>query len=426
MASRRAFQLFVLWRRLAPTARLLIACRAARSLGQGVLVVDFALYLNALHWTAVEISAVYTGGLLLGSLLTLLSGSASDRFGRKPFLFWYGVSQALAALVALATTEPLLLGAAAIVGAFGRGANGAAGPFGPVEQAWLSERLAHEDFGPVYSLNTAVGYGGMAAGALLAALPALWAPWLPGDVRYRPLFVFVLIGAAVTLWLLPRMAEARDTIVDRGGVDHGGVDRERIGGAQDDNETIGDWRHQRGMLVRLMGINALNGLASGVIGPFMAYWFHLRYGVGAAAIAPVIAAGFVLASVASLWTGWLTRRLGTAWAVVVTRLAGVVLLAALPFAPTYALAAGCYALRAAFNRGSAGARQAVGVKLVGPAHRGLAASLNAISMQVPRAVGPVVGGVLLETNLLALPMLIAAALQAAYLTLYGITFRELD
>ncbi|MGH7095100.1 MAG: hypothetical protein ACREFB_16415, partial [Stellaceae bacterium] len=104
----------------------------------------------------------------------------------------------------------------------------------------------------------------------------------------------------------------------------------------------------------------------------------------------------------------------------------LVLLIALPFAPTYGLAAACYVLRTAFNQGSAGARQAVGLRLVGPARRGLAASLNAISMQIPRAIGPVFGGALFDTGLLALPMLVAAGLQAVYLALYAIAFRRID
>lgn len=413
MTTNRLFPMPEVLGRLSPTARFLIACRAARSLGQGALVVDFALYLRALHWNAVQMGAVYMGGLLLGAGLTLASGSLSDGIGRKPFLFGYGIAQVLAALVAVGTSQPAWLAAAAVIGAFGRGANGAAGPFGPVEQAWLAERLADADFGPVYSLNTAVGYGGMAAGAGLAALPALWARWLPGALGYRPLFLLVLLGALITLWLLPRMTESRAAAPARRQV-------------RRDAAVTEDWGRQRGMLFRLMGINAVNGLAVGVIGPFMALWFNLRYGEGPAAIAPVIALGFILSSVASLCTAWLTRRLGLALSVVATRLAGVVLLALLPFAPSYGLAAACYVLRAAFNRGSAGARQAVGLRLVGPARRGLAASLNAASMQIPRAFGPILGGLLLDTDLLVLPMLIAAALQVAYLTLYGLTFRRLD
>ncbi len=397
--------------RMPPTARLLIACRAVRSLGQGALVVDFALYLHELDWSALQIGAVYMGGLLLGAALTLLAGPLSDRIGRRPFLIGYESALVLAALVALTTANPVWLGAAAMVGAFGRGANGAAGPFGPVEQAWLGDGLADTDFGPVYSLNTAAGFAGMAAGAVLASLPSLWADWLPGPLRYRPLFLLVLLGALATLALLARMAETRGA---------------RAATPPPPAPAAEERRREHGMLLRLMGVNTLNGIAIGVIGPFMALWFHLRFGAGPAEIGPVIALGFLLSSLAALWTGWLTRRLGAALSVVAMRSVGLGLLALLPFMPSYGLAAACYVLRAACNRSTAGARQVVGLKLVAPARRGLAASLNSISMQIPRAIGPVIGGALLDVGLLTLPMLIAAALQGAYLALYAAIFRRVD
>lgn len=405
-----------LLRRLSPTARLLIACRLARSIGQGALVVDFALYLAALHWDAVEIGTVYMGGLVLGAAITLVAGPVSDSFGRKPFLIGYDITQALAALAALLTGATAVLVPAAIAGAFGRGANGSAGPFGPVEQAWLADGLADRDFGPVYSLNAAVGFGGMAAGALIAALPELWTQWLPGLVgalRFRPLFLLALLGALVSLACLIRMSDTPPEIPPR--------DRQRAAAG-----IVGSTLRPGPMLLRLMAINTLNGLGIGIIGPFMALWFHMRYGEGAGAIGPVLALGFAMGGVASLLTGSLTRWLGMAVAVVAMRLVGLALLVALPFAPNYGVAAACFVLRGAFNRGTAGTRQAVGLRLVGPGRRGLAASLNAISMQIPRAVGPVIGGILLDTGLLALPMLLAAAFQAVYLALYAATFRHID
>lgn len=396
---------------LTPTARRLIACRGLRSIGQGALVVDFALYLQALHWSAAAMGGVYMGGMVLGAGLTLLSGPLSDRIGRKPFLLGYGVAQVAAALIALVSTVPLWVGIAAVIGAFGRGANGAAGPFGPVEQAWLSHDLAEADFGPVYSLNAAIGYGGMAVGAVAAALPALWSGGAQSWAAYRPLFLLPLVGAFVTLWLIM-----------------GAVDSHRRGAVARRAAPLADIaldRGERGMLLRLMGINTLNGLATGVVGPFMAYWFHLRFGRGPGAIGPVFAAGFVLAGLGSLWTGWMTRRLGMARSVVAMRLAGLVLMVLLPFAPNYALGASCYVLLSACNRGTSGARQAVGLRLVGPTRRGLAASLNTISMQIPRALGPILGGLLLDADLLAAPMLLTAALQSVYLILYGRVFRHI-
>lgn len=399
-------------RRLPLTARLLIACRVARSIGQGALVTDFALYLGALHWDAVQMGEMWMFGLIVGALLTIAAGPLSDSLGRKPFLIAYEITQLAAAAVALATAQPAWLAAAAIMGTYGRGANGGAGPFGPVEQAWLSDCISEGEFGAVYSLNAALGFSGMAAGSVLAALPPVWASLLSGASRFRPLFLLVLFGELLSFVFLLRMRETRG--------------KANPPAPPSPAKPVAQPRRGFSMLAKLAGINSLNGLAIGVIGPFMAFWFHLRYGEGAAAIGPVLAVGFILASFTSVWTSWLTRKLGTTEAVVAMRLVGLVLLVAMPFMPSFELAAGCYVLRAAFNRGTAGARQAVGLMLGGRERRGLAASLNAISMQIPRAIGPILGGWLLDAEMLAAPMLVAAGLQAVYLVLYGVTFRRIE
>lgn len=394
------------------TARLLIASRVARSIGQGALVTDFALYLGALRWDAVQMGEMWMGGLILGALLTMAAGPLSDSLGRKPFLIAYELTQLVAACVALATAQPAWLGAAAVMGTYGRGANGGAGPFGPVEQAWLSDCIPEGEFGAAYSLNAALGFLGMAAGSVLAAMPPLWSGLLPGALRFRPLFLLVLFGELLSLALLLRMLDTRRQARSPAPPPH--------------PKPAAEPRRGSRMLAKLVGINSLNGLAIGVIGPFMAFWFHLRYGEGPAAIGPVLAAGFILASFTSVWTGWVARKLGATEAVVAMRLVGLVLLIAMPFMPSFALAAVCYVLRAAFNRGTAGARQAVGLMLGGRERRGLAASLNAISMQIPRALGPIIGGWLLDAEMLAAPMLVAAGLQAVYLVLYGIAFRRIE
>src|ERR1700760_3872981 len=69
--------------------RLLLATRFVRSIGQGALAVDFTLYLHALGWSAVAISAVLSAALITGVILTLVAGPLSDRGGRRRFLFGY-------------------------------------------------------------------------------------------------------------------------------------------------------------------------------------------------------------------------------------------------------------------------------------------------------------------------------------------------
>jgi MFS family permease len=136
-----------------------------------------------------------------------------------------------------------------------------------------------------------------------------------------------------------------------------------------------------------------------------------------------MAATFVITGVASLLTGWLSERIGIVPSVVWERLIGMGLLVFLPIMPTYWLAALIYLLRSVFSRGSAGAQQALTVGLVRDERRGLATSLNAVSFQLPRSVGPGIAGYLLEVGQFSLPFYAAAVLQSIYLVWYRKTFR---
>jgi MFS family permease len=396
----------------AQTTRLLITTRFVRSIGQGALAVDLTLYLRALDWSPVAISAVLSAALLSGVVLTLFAGPLSDRSGRRRFLFAYEAAQSLAGLAALLSAQPAILSAAAIVGGFGRGGNGAAGPFAPVEQAWLAQSLTPARRGPVYSLNAALGFLGNSVGAVLAAAPSRLQAALPGALAYRPLFFLSALGSLLCCALILRTPD-NETVADRGA-------------AVVEPASHGIRRRENRLVLRLMIANMMNGAGVGATGPLIAYWFAIRFGEGPAEIGPLMAGGFLMAAVASIATGWLSKWLGIVRAVVAMRLVGLALLVALPFAPSFGLAAVLYVLRGMFNRGTTGARSALSISIVRPQRRGFAASMANVSMQVPRAVSPVLTGFLFAAGDLALPFFVGAAFQGAYLAFYFWSFWQLD
>ena len=382
--------------------RLLIGMRVARSLGQGAMVAAFALYLHALGWTGTAIGGVLMGGLLVGSVLTMAVGPLSDRGRRRGFLVGYDLLQVAAALLAMMTTTPWLLVAAAIAGGFGRGANGAAGPFSPIEHAWMSIELPQQRRSSVFSRNMAFGFCGMAAGALLAALPA-WIMGHPlGVAQYRWLFILPLLGSLASLALLAAAREPRLPAAT--------LQTAVQAGAQ---------RHQENrMLGRLATVNVLNGLAIGLTGPLIAYWFAVKFHRDLGSIGPGLALGFVLGAFGAMLASRMARRGGVVRTVLSLRGAGLALLVAMPLVPWFWVAMALYVLRGAFNRGTIGIRHALAMSLTGAERRGLTSSVQNISLQIPRAIGPVVGGALIHAGYLALPFLIGAVLQALYLVLY--------
>jgi MFS family permease len=396
--------------------------RSVRSIGQGALVVDFALYLDRLGWSAVAISGVLSVALLVGSGLTLIVGPLSDRIGRRQFLLVYEALQLAAAIAATLSADPWLLWVAGIIGGFGRGGNGSAGPFAPVEQAWLAQSIEKSERGRIYSLNAAGGSLGMAAGAFLAAMPAWLTPVLPGALAFRPLFLLSALCSLVCVGLIwcthdseahPRVAPDEPQ------------DAQAIGGDSDETATR---KEENGLIFWLVVANLLNGSGIGLTGPLISYWFVIRFGEGPDLIGPLMAVGFLLSAVALIGTGWLSQRVGIVRAVVLLRIAGVVMLVALPFAPNFAIAAVLYTLRSISNRGTMGARNALSVGIVRAHRRGFAASASNVSLQIPRSIGPVIAGSLFQSGMLQLPFLIGAMFQASFIYIYYRSFasRDLD
>ncbi len=395
--------------RLPRNVRLLLAARGARSVGQGATVASFSLYLHALGYSGAAIGTVLMAGLLFGALMTLIVGPLSDRRGRRGLLLGYEVAAAIAALAAmLSRTEWVLIAAATIAG-FGRGANGAAGPFAPVEQAWLAREVDGAARRRAFALNATLGFLGMAVGAALVALPALLGHSFADVDNYRLLFLLPLTGSLVSIVLLGNAREPAP-----------------LPPVTPDRAAAHVTRAENRQLRRLALTNAINGLAIGIIGPLMAYWFARRFAQSPATIGPALAASFVLAAAGSVLSGKLSVRFGAVRSVVWMRLIGLLLLLATPYAPVFGLAVALYALRAAFNQGTAGARQAVAAGLTRAERRGLAASVQSLSLQIPRAAGPVLGGWLIHAGQFTTPFLIAGVLQALYLYLYRRYFGALD
>jgi MFS family permease len=395
--------------RLPPPARRLLAARAAISLGQGAMGVDFALYARALHWSPAFLGAVVGAGMLAGGGLTALAGPLSDRFGRKPFLLGYLVAIVASAALAVVSARSAVVAGTAIVAGFGRGAVGVPGPFGAIQQAWLADQVDGTRLGPVLSRNAAVGFFATAVGTFLGGLPPLWRPWLPGALAYRPLFALAAASTAVTFVLLALLAEPPPAPRPAAAAEAGQA------------QAV-----ENRLLIRLAGINALNGLGIGLTAPLLSWWLAERFGAGPGEIGPSVGLILLASGGATLLAGRAGARFGLVRVVVGMRAAGLGLLVAMPFAPGFGWAMAAYAGRTVLNRGTAGQRQALVMGAVRGHRRGLAASVSGVSTQLTRALGPWVAGLLFASGWFAGPFLLAAVFQGAYLALYGVVFAGAD
>jgi predicted MFS family arabinose efflux permease len=368
------------------------------------MVASFTLYLQALGFSGTAIGTVLMAGLIFGALLTLIIGPLSDRMSQRGLLLGYEVAAALAALAAILAPNLAVLIVAATVGGFGRGANGAAGPFSPVEQAWLAREVTGDERRRAFAINATLAFLGMAVGAVLIVVPAALGFGYRTLASFRALFAVPLAGSIVSLLLIAQTRVPPATL------------SATPAESRADEEHV--TRTENRLLRRLAAVSAINGFAIGIVGPLIAYWFLRRFSQSPAEIGPALALSFVLGAAGSVVGGRLNQHLGAVRSVVWMRLVGMGLLVAIPFSPTFVIAAVLYALRSACNRGTMAARQVVAAGLTRAERRGLAASVQSLSSQLPRAAGPVLGGWLIHRGEFVAPFLLTAVVQAVYLVLY--------
>ncbi|GAA0494195.1 MFS transporter [Salinibacillus aidingensis] len=402
-----------------PAVRKLMLVNAIRSIGKGMMIVILALYLGALGWSSVAIGSVLAAGGLLGVLLAPFIGVFSDRSGRKPFVLFSELLTAGCALIGILSTSPVLLFIAITLAGFGKADAGSSSPFAPVEQAWLASFIPATERGRVYSLNNALSFFGMAMGALLIGTLSTGGNHISGISSYRLAFYFTFVFSLVTTLIIL-------TIREESSIKQQESRHEEFGSEETGNREENIIKEENAAILKLALINVLNGIAIGLTGPMMSYWFSVKFGVSSTQIGGTLAMTFFATGVASILQARHSHKHGTVQSVVFIRFIASLLLILMPIISSYALVSIVYILRTALNRGTQGAQQALSVSLTRGKRRGFASSINLFSMRLPISIGPYIAGYLYGLGSLSLPFYLASGLQFSFAFLYGKIFSSYD
>ncbi len=392
--------------------RIIAAARVVMSAARALSAVAVPVYLAEQGYSAIALGTLFLVVGLASAVLSTAIGLVADRTGRRPFMIAVPFLAALAAVAFAVSRDAWLLFPAAALGSFGRGAGaggGAVGPYQPAEAALTLEVV------PQRRRNDAFGRlaFGSSVGALAGGLLALTAP--PATLRagaalsgYRPLF---LITAALALGAGLHALGLRE--LPRRPLPEGRRRRVRFP------------RRSRPILVKLWAANAVNGLAIGMFGPFITYWFYRRYGVGAGEIGVLFAIINAASAGSTLVAAPLARRAGLVRTVASVRALQAVLLVPMVLAPAFALAGAVYLVRMAVQRIGLPLRQSYVVAMAHPEERASVMALSQVPSQAAMAASPVLSGWLFDSVSLELPFEIAGALQLLNAALFWIFFRRL-
>jgi MFS family permease len=400
----------------------LFVLRILRSIPQGYLGIILPLYLALLGYSAVALGTLLAFSAIAAALISMLTGVFSDRFGRKTLIAIISLLFAVGGVGFAFARSFFWIVTFAAIGSIGRGgalAGGAWGPFYPAVQALVAEESSDYDRTTVFGVFSFVGVMAGAIGSLMAGLPTLTrhAVGLSELETYRGLFILSgFLGVVMAFAIMP-VRERRPVAAEA-------RDAARCEPAVVPTRTLGLSRESWHLVIRFMITNSTNGLAIGMLGPFVVYWFYRRFGASSGELAGVFFIINLVSSIPYLAAGRIALMLGSVRAVVITRTISTVLLFGVVMVPTFGLAAIMYGVRALFNLLSIPVRQSYLMGVIDPAERASASGFASFPSQVTSAIGPYLAGYFMEHLALALPLEFAAAMQGLNTFLFWIFFRN--
>jgi MFS family permease len=376
-------------------AKLLMASRGIRAFAFSYLNVIFAIYLDRLGYTPVTIGIVYSVAYLSGAVLTALWGYLSDRYGRRKILMLMALLTIISNAIFVFFSSLFFILLAVIianVGAGGSGGGGSGGgPFNPVEEALLAEKCTPENRTQIFGLNSFFGSVMGSFGALAAGVPQyLQERWSWESVAsYKPLFLLTILFSVGLLSVYSAISEQHQP-----------------------RRVEKKVSRATGVFVTKMSILAfVDNFGAGMAGGLVSYWFFLRFGVQLKSLGLLFFISNFLAALSFLTAPIIARWIGLVKTMAFSHGLASLIYLAIPFAPTFFLAATLLTIRSFFAYMDNPLRASFTMAMVQSNERGAAAGVTSLARIVPYGISPTISTYLMQSVSLTLPLFIGGGLQ---------------
>jgi MFS family permease len=378
------------------TARLILAARGVRALGDGFVSLTLPLYLIALGYTPLQVGLVSTATLLGSAMLSIAVGLHARRIGHRRALLAAAFLMLATGLAFAGVRDfwPLLV--VAFVGTLNP-SSGDVSVFLPLEHALLSGTVSAERRTRAFAHYSLVGAICGALGALLAAVP----DWLTRTLQIAQLpalqSMFVVYGALGFLaWLLYQRLP-------------------RAAGGGQPQRAEAPLRESRRIVLVLAGLFSVDAFAGGlIVQSMLSLWLVQRFALAPAEVGALFFATSLLAGGSYLVAAPLARRFGLVNTMVFTHIPSSIALIAVAFTSDVSIAIAWLLVRAALSQMDVPTRSSYVMAVVAPAERAAAASVTAVPRSLAAAGSPVLTGYLLGFSTFGWPLVIAGLLKIAY------------
>jgi MFS family permease len=385
---------------------LLLAARFIRLFAYGSLSVVLVFYLIGVGLTPFETGWLLSLTLVGDTVVSLVITTRADRLGRRRMLVVGAMLMAAAGLVFAVTSNFWLLILAATIGVISPSGH-EVGPFLPIEQAALSHVVTDRRRTEAFAWYTLTGSMATALGSLSAGVISqnFQNGALSPVSSYRAVvMVYAALGivlAAVFLGLSHR-TEATAYLDSSS--------------AATSNRGLSGLDQSRSVVMKLSALFALDSFGGGfVVQAFVAYWFHLRFGIDVASLGAIFFGANIFAGFSALLASRLAARIGLIKTMVFTHLPSNILLILVPLMPSLWSAVAVLLVRFSISQMDVPARQSYVMAVVTPAERAAAGGITGVARTIGAALSPLlVGPMFARPSLISLPFFLAGTLKIIY------------
>ena len=306
-----------------------------------------------------------------------------------------------AGLVFVLTRNVVLLIIAAIIGVISPSGN-EVGPFLAIEQAALSQTISDQGRTRAFAWYNLAGSFATALGALFGGgfSSVLQHAGATPLASYRMvLLAYAAIGGVLCV-LFSRLSPAVESPAPEGT-----TFKNRFG-----------LHRSYGVVLKLSALFGLDALGGGfVMQSIVAYWFHVRFGLGTGTLGAIFFVANLLAGVSALAAAWMARRIGLINTMVFTHLPSNILLILVPLMPDLRLATAVFLLRFVISQMDVPTRQSYTMAVVSPDERSAAGGITGIARTIGSAISPAIAGMCIShPALMGVPFFIAGGLKIIY------------
>lgn len=373
-----------------------IAGGFVRSVAVSLISVTYGLYLAFLGLSPFELGILIAAGLIgmaAASAVVLFWG---DRIGRRKLLI---VLALLGAAGGVATSFSSSL-ATFLVSAFVGMINGMGrdrGPAAALDQAILATVVSNQSRTKLFAFYTFSQDLGHALGSALAVMPVLFQKWFSIDEGSGYQGTIIVYAAILLI-----------SALFAGGISKQAENHQLTSGFKLAPET----RKRVWRISALFGVDALGG--GFLTGALIAYYFHERYGIGAAEVSGLIAAARVANALSHFGAAWIASKIGLIRTMVFTHLPAHFLLVAMAFAPQFWLAAVLYLIQESLVEMDVPTRQSYVMAIIQPNERTAVAGITQLVRVAGWGLTPIFAGALMGKLSLNMPLFMGAGIKSLY------------